>query len=384
MGPSQTPGRSRRPCHGEALPAAAGPETGLSAAVGRTHTPHMADAAFLPLHTGRLTLRAFTPADAPVFAAYRNDPEVARYQDWALPVSHCDAEAFVAEQRSVTGPELGAWVQLAVEHAGELAGDLAVHLDDTGELATIGYTLRSGHQGRGLAREAVSALVDALLEHAGVHRIAATTDPRNIASARLLEDLGFRYEGQAKAAALVRGAWEDDDRYALLRADRQDWLARPTGRARSVHLVEITRDNLRAVGELATHHSQERFVSTMSGSFRDALFPGVVNGAKVVPWLRAIADGPELAGFLMLAEATTAHPEPYLWRLLVDRRHQRRGIGSQALAILFDKLRADGHSQIRVSWVDGSGGPRPFYQRLGFVPTGKIIDGEVEATCQLT
>lgn len=46
---------------------------------------------FLPLHTTRVTLRSFAPVDAAVFAAYRNDPEVARYQDWDLPVTEAGA-----------------------------------------------------------------------------------------------------------------------------------------------------------------------------------------------------------------------------------------------------------------------------------------------------
>jgi RimJ/RimL family protein N-acetyltransferase len=350
---------------------------------GRKHTRRMAEDTFLPLRTRRLTLRAFTAADAAAFAEYRNDPEVARYQDWALPVSRQDAEAFVASQQAVTGPVPGDWVQIAVDDGSGLAGDVAVGLDDSGALATIGYTIRSGRQGLGLGREAVSALVDALFDRGAVHRIAATLDPRNVASARLLELVGFRYEGCSKAAVAVRGRWEDDDRYALLRSDRQAWLERPTGPPAEVRLVEITPDNVGAVGRLATHHSQERFVATMADSFLDALVPAVVRGAPLVPWMRAIVADSEFAGFVMRTEVTPAHPEPFLWRLLVDRRHQRRGIGARAVDLVVAELRAEGHRVLKVSWVDGPGGPRPFYERLGFVPTGEVVDGEVRAELAL-
>jgi len=116
---------------------------------------------FLPLRTRRLTMRAFTAADATTLAEYRNDPEVARYQDWDLPVSRQEAQAFVASQREVTGPVPGEWVQIAVEHKGELAGDVAVGLDGRGGLATIGYTLRPDRQRLGIGREAVAALAAA-------------------------------------------------------------------------------------------------------------------------------------------------------------------------------------------------------------------------------
>ncbi len=160
---------------------------------------------FLPLHTTRVTLRSFAPADTAVFAAYRNDPEVARYQDWDLPVTEAGALEFLTAQQTVARPVPGDWVQIAVEYDGELAGDVAVGLDPAGKQATIGYTLRADRQRLGIGREAVSALVDVLLDQLDVHRVTATLDPRNTGSARLLEQLGFRYEGCAKRQGRGRG-----------------------------------------------------------------------------------------------------------------------------------------------------------------------------------
>jgi ribosomal protein S18 acetylase RimI-like enzyme len=85
----------------------------------------------------------------------------------------------------------------------------------------------------------------------------------------------------------------------------------------------------------------------------------------------------------MLAQRTDAHPEAYLWRLLIDRRHQRRGIGTSALQLLFERLRAHGHESLLVSWHPGPGGPGPLYERLGFVPTGELEEDEVIARLQL-
>ena len=64
------------------------------------------------------------------------------------------------------------------------------------------------------------------------------------------------------------------------------------------------------------------------------MFPESIDGAPVVPWMRAIEADGELVGFVMLAITTEAHPEPYLWRFLIDRMHQRRGIGSAALDLV--------------------------------------------------
>ena len=70
---------------------------------------------------------------------------------------------------------------------------------------------------------------------------------------------------------------------------------------------------------------------------------------------------------MMLTEVTEHHPEPYLWRLLIDRRHQRRGIGDAALTLLVDRLRAEGHRTLLVDWNLGPGTPSRFYLRRGFV-----------------
>jgi len=168
----------------------------------------------LPLSTPRLLLRALRASDVAVIHGYRNDPVVARYQDWTLPFTLEAARRLVSEQADVDRPVSGDWIQMGVEHAGELIGDLAVGLDRAGTSATIGYTLRADHWRQGYATESVGALVDALFERRIV-RVAATLDPLNIPSARLLERLGFGYEGRAPGAAFVRGAWVDDDRYAL-------------------------------------------------------------------------------------------------------------------------------------------------------------------------
>ena len=72
-----------------------------------------------------------------------------------------------------------------------------------GRIATIGYSLATAHQGKGLAREAVGAVVDRLFDVLGVHRVEAGVDPRNIASARLVEDLGFELRGHRGLRRLV-------------------------------------------------------------------------------------------------------------------------------------------------------------------------------------
>ena len=58
--------------------------------------------------------------------------------------------------------------------------------------------------------------------------------------------------------------------------------------------------------------------------------------------MRAVYGDDELVGFVMLALVTAAHPEPYLWRLLVDRLHQRRGIGRRVLDLMVEECETRG------------------------------------------
>ena len=338
---------------------------------------------FLPVTTARLVLRPFHRDDAEPLAAYRSDPDVARYQSWSAPYSLADARHLIAEVSEMDGPRPGAWIQIAVELDGALVGDVAVGLDATAAIATIGYTLAPAHQGQGLAREAAAAVVDRLFDVTGVHRVEASLDPRNVASARLVESLGFELEGVAKEAVRDGDGWSDDARYALTARSHAAWRDRPVGPPNEVRLVEITPATARAMLDVQTHPTQQRFISGMANSYADALFPDVINGAPVVPWLRAIEADGERVGFMMLATVTEHHPEPSLWRLLIDRRHQRRGIGDRALTLLVEQLRAEGHRALGVDWNLGPGTPEPFYLRRGFVKVRNVSEDEVEGRLDL-
>lgn len=340
--------------------------------------------AFLPFTTRRLVLRAFRDEDAAALASYRDDPRVARYQDWELPYTHEMAAKMIAEQAGIDGPVPGEWAQVAIERGGRLVGDVGIGLHHQGGSAVIGYTIAQERQGLGFAGEAVAAVIDRLFTTLGVHRIRAAADPANLPSQRLLEGLGFRFEGIARRAEWIRGQWCDDARYELLRTDHQAWLARPRLPPAEVALVRLTRERLPAVADLATFRWQEQFVAPMAWSMAEALVPEVVGGAPVTPWYRAVEADGEVVAFVMLSEVTAAHPLPILWRLLVDRRHQRRGIGARVVRHVAERLRAQGAPALLTSWNPAPGTPEPFFRKLGFVPTGTMIDDEVEAVLDLT
>lgn len=337
------------------------------------------------LGTDRLTVRMLASDDVTAFTHYRKLPEVARYQDWPMPYTRDLAHELADEMERLGRPTPGEWVQLAIDGPDGMVGDVAVWLDEDATLAMVGYTLDPIYQGRGYALEAVEAVVDWLFRRQHVHRIAATIDPRNLASARVLEQCGFEYVGTARSAAFVRGEWTDDARFSLLEPDWKAWRKRPTGPPATVELREVTADNVRAVSEVDRSFSQRELVAPAAESLAEALVPPTIRGERLRPWYRAITADGEVAGLVMMAEPYDRSPHPYLWRLVVDHRHQRRGIGRRVLRQIISERRDAGHTHLRVSYVRNAvGSPARFYERLGFIPTGQVHDGETEALLELS
>jgi RimJ/RimL family protein N-acetyltransferase len=162
------------------------------------------------IETARLVLRPFAAADLDAFVAYRREPEVARYQSWDPSFSRADAEAVLTP---------GDWEQVAIADraSGALLGDCAVHVvPDQPGTAEVGITLAPASQGRGIAREALGALIGDLFGAQGMHRVVAQADDRNTAVHRLLEHLGLRCEARLVEADWFKGEWTTLRVYAVL------------------------------------------------------------------------------------------------------------------------------------------------------------------------
>jgi aminoglycoside 6'-N-acetyltransferase len=186
----------------------------------------MSDAAFTELRTERLVLRRFTDADAETLAAYRSEPDVARYQGWEAPFGVDRAREFIATLARTHPDTPGEWFQLAIDAHGRHIGDVALFVDgDEPRLARIGFTLAPQAQGHGYASEAVTAVLDYLFVARGKHRVSADCDARNARSAALLERIGMRREAHHLANGWWKGEWTDEYVYAVLATE---WAQRRT------------------------------------------------------------------------------------------------------------------------------------------------------------
>lgn len=177
------------------------------------------------LHSPRLILRPFEARDAQPFADYRSDPAVAQYQGWQAPYSLEQAQALVAQMQAAVPGQPGGWYQIAIEVQADhqMIGDCAFKiLDEDARQAEVGVTLARPFQGQGYAHEALTCLLDYLFGELGLHRVRANCDPANQASARALQRLHFRHEGRWVESLWFKGAWADEDWYALLAREWQE------------------------------------------------------------------------------------------------------------------------------------------------------------------
>jgi len=179
----------------------------------------MPDEAFTELAGGRVVLRRFRSDDIAEFVAYRSSAQVARFQSWDAPYPRGEGERFIRQMMARHPDTAGEWFQFAVASrpAGQLIGDCAAmpHADDPRQ-CEIGFTIASEHQGHGYATEAADLLVGYLFGGRGKHRIAASCDARNGASAAVLERLGMRREGHLRESTWANGEWTDVLLYGLL------------------------------------------------------------------------------------------------------------------------------------------------------------------------
>src|SRR3954469_24891597 len=148
-----------------------------------------------PLRTERLLLRTMTPGDVDDVYAYHSREDVCRYLPFP-PRSYQEVTEKVAQfatARTLNGE--GDYWQLALEHGGQVIGDLYFKLRSVeSSTAEIGWSLHPDHHGRGYMTEAATTVLQIAFGELRLHRVWAQLDPRNTASVALCRRLGMREE----------------------------------------------------------------------------------------------------------------------------------------------------------------------------------------------
>jgi diamine N-acetyltransferase len=144
-----------------------------------------------------------------------------------------------------------------------------------------------------------------------------------------------------------------------------------------VSLRPVDDDNVQAVIDLSVADDQHEFVAPNVKSLAQAF-------ATTKVWVRAVYAEDVPVGFVMLSD-DDEKPRYYLWRFMIDAKHQRRGIGRDAMGLVHEYVRSrPGGDRIYLSYVPEDGGPEEFYKSLGYEDTGVEHDGELEAVLHFT
>lgn len=146
------------------------------------------------LQTQRLHLRSLNPEDLDAVHAYRNDPVCARYQRWE-DTSREAIRCYIDRFRSCLflSEQEEQHYALCLRD-GTLVGELSYFHTESDRCVTLGITVAPQYQRRGIAREILNEVIAAVQNRHPQLDIVALVDPKNEASIRLFESLGFYRE----------------------------------------------------------------------------------------------------------------------------------------------------------------------------------------------
>ncbi len=136
-------------------------------------------------------------------------------------------------------------------------------------------------------------------------------------------------------------------------------------------LKEITSKTLYPILKLDVTPAQQKSVAPNAYSISEAHF-------EKNAWFRGIYEGDTAVGFVMLY-LDKEKPEYWVWRMMIDKNHQGKGYGKQAMQEVIEFVRTLPNArQLCLSYVPGEGCPAPFYKKVGFVDTGEFDDSGTE------
>jgi len=173
------------------------------------------------LETERLVLREFVEDDWRALYAMESQPDVVRYQSNDV---HDEqrSRTYVTDSIASARAEPRMIFELAITTRGDEAylGRVGVRRSESDpRLGELWFVVSPAEQGKGYVTEAARALIGHAFAEVGMHRIYGDCDPRNPASARVMEKLGMRREGHLVQNVWIKGEWCDSVLFAILASE---------------------------------------------------------------------------------------------------------------------------------------------------------------------
>lgn len=177
------------------------------------------------LPTERLILRKVSIEDRDAMFSWARDPEVSQFGSWDAHRTPHDTESFIESCLQQYDREgLGPWViqQRETNLVIGTCGFGAMNRHD--RCGSIGYFLAKPQWGKGYATEAVRAVLKFGFGPLALNRIEARCMPENVASERVMQKVGMRFEGLLRQGMIKNGMFHDVKLYARLAEDRDPAL----------------------------------------------------------------------------------------------------------------------------------------------------------------
>jgi ribosomal-protein-alanine N-acetyltransferase len=164
-----------------------------------------------------VNLRIMEKEDLPLVAEWMNNPSFRGQFFSPLQMSRTELEKMVLEQ----GPHESEFF-LIEKKDGSKIGTICYFytLHPMWKALEIGYSVIPSERGKGYCTEAAQVMVDYLFLSKQAPCIQATTHGENIASQKVLQNVGFKKEGTMRKRANIRGEWRDITLFSIL---REEW-----------------------------------------------------------------------------------------------------------------------------------------------------------------
>ena len=174
--------------------------------------------------TDRLILRRMTMKDAQDIFEYSRDPEVARHVLWTAQKHISEAKEYVRYMTKRYRDDLPSSWGIIDKESGRLVGTIGyMAFSEENASVEIGYSLARWLWGKGMATEALRAVIDYTFEAMDINRIEAQHELTNPSSGRVMEKCGMKKEGILRQRLYNKGKFVDIALYSILREDKRHW-----------------------------------------------------------------------------------------------------------------------------------------------------------------
>jgi len=240
----------------------------------------------LTLQGERLVLRQHLESDFDAIHEFSSDEDVCRFMQWG-PNTEAQTRSFlestILNQR--VSPKINYDFLIVVAETSQVVGSFTLRLGKAdSKLGEIGYVLSRQSWGKGYASEAANLVINFGFNELDLHKISATCEPLNFASAKVLQKAGLKVEGYLRKHLLIKGQWRDTLVFGCVKEDREANISALQLKARLLSVGEVTAVPLPQFPKV----SMAPLAQAMAGGSVHNLF--MRKGAKLGPLTNALDE----------------------------------------------------------------------------------------------